>query len=51
MLNNHIMRIQVLTAARMNKRAFWDIAPCSLGVDRRFRDESCRQHQGDLSPG
>jgi hypothetical protein len=28
-------------------RAFWDIAPCSLGVDRRFSGAYCLHHQGD----
>jgi hypothetical protein len=27
--------------------AFWDIAPCSLEVDRRFRNATCACHQGD----
>jgi hypothetical protein len=27
--------------------AFWDIAPCSLGVDWRFRSADCLHHQGD----
>jgi hypothetical protein len=31
------MRFQVLTAASMKTTAFWDIAPLSLGVGRRFR--------------
>jgi hypothetical protein len=32
------VRFQVLTAASMRIRAFWDVAPCSLvEVDRRFR--------------
>jgi hypothetical protein len=31
------MRFQILTAANMKIRAFWDIAPCSLiGVHGRF---------------
>jgi hypothetical protein len=25
----------------MNIRVFWDVAPCSLGVYRRFRDAYC----------
>jgi hypothetical protein len=29
-------------------RAFWDIALCSLGVDRRFRGAYCLHHQGAL---
>jgi hypothetical protein len=36
------MRFQVLTAASMTMRAFWDVAPCSMGeVDRRFRNAYC----------
>jgi hypothetical protein len=35
---------QVLTAARMKIRAFWDVAPCSLGVDRRFKGAYCIHH-------
>jgi len=30
-------------------RAFWDIAPCGLGVNRRFRGEYCLHDQGHLS--
>jgi len=30
----------------MKIRAFWDVAPCSLGVDRRFRGAYCLHHQG-----
>jgi hypothetical protein len=29
----NLVRFQVLTAASMNIRALWDVAPCSLGVD------------------
>jgi hypothetical protein len=40
-------RFQVLTAASMRIRAFWNLAPCSLvGVDRRFRDAYYFHHQG-----
>jgi hypothetical protein len=28
-------------------RAFWDNAPCSLVVDRRFRGAYCFHHQDD----
>jgi hypothetical protein len=31
------VRGQVLTAVSMKMRVLWDLAPCSLGVDRRFR--------------
>jgi hypothetical protein len=44
------VRFQVLTAASMKIRAFWDMAPCSLvAVDRRFRGAYCLHHQGDES--
>jgi len=39
-------RFQVLTAASMKMTAFWDIAPCSVVVQRRFKDAYCL-HQGD----
>jgi hypothetical protein len=43
------VRFQVLTAASMKIRAFWDVAPCSLvGVDRRFRGAYCLHHQGEI---
>jgi hypothetical protein len=36
------MRFQVLTAASMKMKSFWDIEQCSLvGVDRRFRSAYC----------
>jgi hypothetical protein len=35
------VRFQVLTVAIIKIRAFWEIAPCSLGVDRRFRGAYC----------
>jgi hypothetical protein len=41
------LRFQVLTATNMEIRAFWDISPCSLGVDRRFRGAYCLHRQGD----
>jgi hypothetical protein len=31
-------------AASMKIRAFWDAAPCSLGVDRYFKGKYCLQH-------
>jgi hypothetical protein len=41
------VRLQVLTAASVKIKAFWDIAPCSLfKVDRRFRCTYCLHHQG-----
>jgi hypothetical protein len=42
------VRFQVLTAASMKMRPFWDTAPYSLvGADRRFRGAYCLRHQGD----
>jgi hypothetical protein len=36
-INNYV-RFQVLTAASVKFRVFWDVAPCShIEVDRRFR--------------
>jgi hypothetical protein len=41
------MRFQVLTAASMKFRVFWDVAPCShIELDRRFRGAYCLHHQG-----
>jgi hypothetical protein len=41
------MRFQVLTAASMMFRVvFWDILPCKMIVDRRFRGAYYRHHQG-----
>jgi hypothetical protein len=35
-------RFQILTAASMKFRVFWDVVPCSqVDVDRRFRDAYC----------
>jgi hypothetical protein len=31
------VRFEVFTAVTMKKAVFWDVAPCSSGVDRRFR--------------
>jgi hypothetical protein len=43
------VRFQVLTAARVKFRAFWNVLPCSqLDVDRRFRDACFLHHQGVL---
>jgi hypothetical protein len=42
------VRFQVLTAASMKFRfVFWDILPCKITVDRRFRSTCCLHHQGD----
>jgi hypothetical protein len=35
----------------MKIRAFWDVARCSLGVDRRFKGAYCLYHQGDSDGG
>jgi hypothetical protein len=43
------VRFQVLTATSVKMRAFWDIAPCSLGVYRRFRRAFCLHHQRVLA--
>jgi hypothetical protein len=43
-------RYQVLTAASMKFRVFWDVAPCShVEVDRRFRGAYCLQRQGVIT--
>jgi hypothetical protein len=39
-------RFQVLAMASMKNRDFWDIMPCSLVEDRRFRCVYCLHHQG-----
>jgi hypothetical protein len=39
------LRFQVLTAASMTFRVvFWDILPCKMIVDRRFRGAYCLHH-------
>jgi hypothetical protein len=39
------VRFQVPTAASMEFRAFWDVAPCShVEVDRRFIGAYCLHH-------
>jgi hypothetical protein len=48
----YYVRFQVLTAASMKFRVFWDVAPCSLvGVDPRFTNAYCLHHEGDDRPG
>jgi hypothetical protein len=43
--------IQVLTAASMKFRVFWDVGPCSqVDVDRSFRGAYCLHHHGDDRP-
>jgi hypothetical protein len=44
------VRFQVLAAASMNIRDFWDIERRSLVADRRFRAAYCLYHQRDESP-
>jgi hypothetical protein len=41
------VRFQVPTAASMKFRiVFWDVLPCKIIVDRRFRGTCCLHHQG-----
>jgi hypothetical protein len=41
------VRFQVLTAVSMMFRiVFWDVLPCKMIVDRRFRGAYCFHHQG-----
>jgi hypothetical protein len=48
----YLVRFQVLTAASMKFRVFWNVAPCGLiGVDQGFRGVYCLHHQGDDCPG
>jgi hypothetical protein len=43
------MKYQVLTAASMTFRVFWDVAPCShVEFYRRFIGVYCLHHQGTL---
>jgi hypothetical protein len=43
---NSSVRFQVLTAASMKFRfVFWDVLPCKIIVDRRFRDTCCLHNQ------
>jgi hypothetical protein len=42
------VRFQILTAASMKFKVFWNVASCSrFEVDRRFRDAYCLNYQGD----
>jgi hypothetical protein len=46
-----VVRFQVLTAASMMFRiVFWDILPCKMIVDRRFRAVYCLHHHHDWPP-
>jgi hypothetical protein len=43
----HYLRFQVPTAASMKFRiVFWDVLPCRIISDRRFRGTCCFHHQG-----
>jgi hypothetical protein len=45
----NFVRFQVLTAASMKFRiAFWDVLPCKIIVDRRFRGMCYLHHHGWL---
>jgi hypothetical protein len=45
-----LVRFQVLTAASMMFRiVFWDVLPCKMIVDQRFRGAYCLHHQGSSS--
>jgi hypothetical protein len=46
--NNEEVTYQILTAVCMKmmfRVVFWDILPCKMIVDRRFRDAYCLHHQ------
>jgi hypothetical protein len=44
--HEYFVRFQVLTAASMKFRfVFWDVMPCKIIVDRRFRGTCCLHHQ------
>jgi hypothetical protein len=43
-----LVRFQDLTAESMKFRfVFWDVLPCKIIVDRRFRGTCCLHYQGD----
>jgi hypothetical protein len=45
------VRFHVLTAASMKFRfVFWDVLPCKIIVDRRFRNTCCLHHQSVEGP-
>jgi hypothetical protein len=45
------VRFQVLTAASIGFRiVFWDVLPCKIIADRRFRGACCLHHQGWVIP-
>jgi hypothetical protein len=44
------MLIKMKVLGNMKIRSYWDIAPCSLGLDQRFRGSYSIHHQGgDIS--
>jgi hypothetical protein len=46
------VRFQVLTAASMKFRfVLWDVLPCKIIVNRRFRGTCCLHYQGDVYGG
>jgi hypothetical protein len=50
-MQTYCVRFQVLTAASMKFRVFWDVLTCSqIDVDRRFRGLCCLHRQGDERP-
>jgi hypothetical protein len=48
-LNNYaLMRFQVLTTVSTKFRfVFWDVLPCKIIVDRRFRGTCCHHYRPD----
>jgi hypothetical protein len=47
-LIQYCVRFQVLTAANMKFRiVFWDVLPCKIIADRRFRGTCCLHHPYD----
>jgi hypothetical protein len=49
--NPYLVRFQVLTAASMKFRiVFWDVLPCKIIVDRRFRGTCWIHHHDEGSP-
>jgi hypothetical protein len=39
--------INLLAACMKFRIVFWDVLPCKIIVDRRFRGAYCLHHQGD----
>jgi hypothetical protein len=42
----HESRVNMTTDGKMFRVVFWDILPCKMIVDRRFRGVYCLHHQG-----